>query len=115
MEDTMSEFIKGGKAEGMDLEAIAKKHGISVDIIEREHKMGIKIEHEHTPDDDIAGEIAKDHLSEFPTYYTFLSEMEAKAKKDYEAKGYAKKKAEKERAKKDSDSIKDSRLKKLFG
>ena len=111
----MTEYIAGGRAEGMDLQMIADKHGISIDIIKREHEMGVKIEHEHSPDNDIAGEIAKDHLSEFPTYYTFLEEMEAKAKKDYKAKGYARKKAEKDRETKDSEAIKDERLKKLFG
>jgi hypothetical protein len=111
----MKENIKGGMAEGMDLQDIADKHGISVDIIEREHKMGVKIEHEHSPDDDIAGEIAKDHLSEFPTYYTFLEDMESRARKDYISKGYAKKKAAKERAEKDTLDKKNTRLKELFG
>jgi hypothetical protein len=111
----MKEYIPGGKAEGMDLQGIADKHGVTLDIIEREHKAGIKIEHEHTPDANVAGEIAKDHLFEFPTYYTFLEEMESKAKKDYKAKGYAKKKAEKDRQGPDPVVIKDERLKKLFG
>jgi hemerythrin-like metal-binding domain len=39
----MKEYIPGGKAEGMDLQDIADKHGISLDIIEREHKMLVEL------------------------------------------------------------------------
>jgi hypothetical protein len=109
----MAEKIVGGKADGMTLEDIAKKHGINIDIIEREWKMGVKIEAEHSNDDDIKGEIARDHLAEFPTYYTFLEEMEAKAKKDYKAKKYGPKKQE---PKKDElNEAKAATMKKLFG
>lgn len=45
-------------------------------------EMGIKIEKEHTNNDKIAERIAKDHLAEFPTYYTYLDEMEKKAKSE---------------------------------
>ena len=114
MEKKQTEYLAGGKAEGMDLQAIADKHGIHVDVIEREHKMGVKIEHEHTPDSDVAGEIAKDHLFEFPTYYTFLEEMEAKAKKDYKAKKYGPKKKSEE-TKSEADALKAAKLKELFG
>lgn len=38
-----------------------------------ELKMGIKHEMEHTNDEEIATEIAKDHLSEDPRYYSKLS------------------------------------------
>lgn len=110
----MKEYIKGGKSEGMDCEEIAKKHGVSVELIIKQRDMGIKIEHEHTPDSDIAAEIARDHLVEFPTYYTFLEEMEAKAKKDYEEKGYGKKKSKKD-SESSADAAKQERLKQLFG
>lgn len=43
---------------------------------EKELKMGIEVEYEHTDDRDIAEGIAKDHLSEFPDYYTRLKKME---------------------------------------
>ena len=111
LEEKMKEYIKGGKSEGMDCESIAEKHGVSVESIEKQEKMGIKIEHEHTPDDNIAAEIARDHLAEFPTYYSFLEDMEAAAKKDYKAKGYGKKKEKED----DTDAAKQARLKKLFG
>jgi len=46
---------------------------------EEEIKMGIKVEKEHTDDDSIAVEIAKDHLAEIPDYYTRLKKMEDEA------------------------------------
>ena len=47
-------------------------------------EMGRKVEMEHTGDKIIATEIARDHLTEDPYYYTHLAEMELKAK--YEKK-----------------------------
>ena len=41
---------------------------------------GIGIEKEHTSNIDIATKIAKDHLTEFNSYYTTLDEMESKLK-----------------------------------
>lgn len=41
---------------------------------------GVKVEREHTPDPDLAREIAMDHLTEFPDYYTRLDRMESEAK-----------------------------------
>ena len=38
--------------------------------------MGIEVEKEHTSNTIIAKLIAKDHLSEFPDYYTRLKKME---------------------------------------
>lgn len=44
-------------------------------------KMGVKVEKEHTNNPKIAKQIAKAHLSEFPTYYTGLIKMESNLKK----------------------------------
>ena len=44
-------------------------------------RMGIKIEHEHSKSRRFAMKIAKDHLREFPNYYTYLVKMENKLKK----------------------------------
>lgn len=44
--------------------------------------MGIEIEKEHTNDEAIAKEIAKDHLAELPDYYTRLKKMEEEGKKE---------------------------------
>lgn len=49
-----------------------------------ELKMGIEIEKEHTDNEEIAKEIAKDHLSELPDYYTRLKKMEKEGEKDLE-------------------------------
>lgn len=64
--------IKGGKAD--------KKKPSDVDP--EQLKMGIKIEHEHTNDKKLAQEIAMDHLTEFPNYYTELKKMETKMEKE---------------------------------
>ena len=37
---------------------------------------GIKVEMEHTNDPEVAKAIAKDHLTEFSNYYTYLIAME---------------------------------------
>lgn len=42
------------------------------DFDQSELKMGIKIEMEHTNDGNVAREIAMDHLTEDPKYYTKL-------------------------------------------
>lgn len=61
-----TDMISGGLADNMpdsrfDSEQISK---------------GIKVELEHTHDEKIAKEIAKDHLIEHPRYYDYLEEME---------------------------------------
>lgn len=38
--------------------------------------MGMKVEMEHTKDEDVAKRIAKDHLDEIPTYYSRLKIVE---------------------------------------
>lgn len=57
--------------------------GRKANIDDKELKMGIKIEYEHTDDPIIAERIAKDHLTEIPGtgnndgYYSLLERMEA--------------------------------------
>lgn len=63
--------------EGLDrptpsVKEVADKHGVSVDEINAQLKIGIKIEQEHTTNIKQAREIALDHLSERPDYYTKL-------------------------------------------
>ena len=65
-----AEEIPGGKAEGKPTSKYDAK----------ELAEGIKVEREHTPDTNVAKEIAKDHLEEFPDYYTRLKKMEEEAK-----------------------------------
>lgn len=53
---------------------------------DEEFKKGMKVEREHTDNDDVAEDIVKDHLAEFPTkekgkgYYSELEKMEDKLK-----------------------------------
>jgi hypothetical protein len=72
------EHIKGGKAEGLSLNDIAKKHNVPVNDIKRAIKQGSKVEKEHTSKNNIAREIAKDHTVESPKYYKELAKMEKK-------------------------------------
>ena len=44
-------------------------------------RMGIKVELEHTKSKRVAAKIAKDHLREFPDYYTHLLAMEKRLSK----------------------------------
>lgn len=80
---TETNTIKGGKADKMSVEDIAKKFKVSVDKIKAQLKKGIEIEKEHTSDKEKATEIAMDHVTEFPDYYDRIEKMEKKAKKDW--------------------------------
>lgn len=82
-EETLTEAntIKGGKADKMSVKDIADKFGVTVAQINRELAMGKKVEHEHTTNMSKAIEIAMDHLTEFPDYYTRLAKMEKEAEK----------------------------------
>jgi len=68
---------KGEGEESACIEDIAAKHGVSVNEIQHQLEMGIKVETEHIDDFDIATKIATDHLNEDPHYYTKLAKMEA--------------------------------------
>jgi hypothetical protein len=74
--------IKGGKADKMSIEDIAKKHSVSVESIKSQIEMGKKIEMEHVDSEKLAEEISMDHLDEIPDYYTRLNKMEKEAKKE---------------------------------
>lgn len=75
-----TEKIKGGMSDNKSLKEIAEKHNIDIDDILKQLELGIKVEMEHTDDPNVAIEIAKDHLCEFPTYYTELDKMEQSLK-----------------------------------
>jgi hypothetical protein len=74
--------MKGGLADKMSIEDIAKKHNIPVETIIEQVEIGYEIEFEHTDDGSIALEIALDHLVEIPDYYTRLVKMEEEAKEN---------------------------------
>jgi hypothetical protein len=81
-----TEKIKGGISDNKSLKEIAQKHDVDIDDIIKELELGIKVEMEHTDDPKVAIEIAKDHLCEFPTYYTELNKMEQSLKEKEKAK-----------------------------
>ena len=60
---------------------IAKKHGVSLESIEKQLKMGIKVEGEHTSDKTAAKITALQHLDEVPDYYSKLKKVEKKSTK----------------------------------
>jgi hypothetical protein len=70
------EISKGGLADGMTIQEIADMHKVSLDAITKEFDKGVKVEMEHTDDEELAQEIAKDHLYEDPEYYTKLATIE---------------------------------------
>lgn len=78
--------IKGGMSDNKSLKEIAQKHDVDIDDILKQLELGIKVEMEHTDDPKLAIEIAKDHLCEFPTYYTELNKMEQSLKEKEKAK-----------------------------
>jgi len=70
------EKIEGGKAEGKTLEQIAEHHGVDIEDLVKQYKKGIQVEKEHTDDEKVAAEIARDHLWEMADYYDKLANME---------------------------------------
>lgn len=74
----MAEKLNGGKADGLSTSDIAKKTKSTVPTIKKVLKQGVKVEKEHTNDNKIAKEIAKDHTVESPKYYKELAKMEKK-------------------------------------
>ncbi len=89
---TFSQFLleatdpKGPIKKYMSPEEIAKKHKLSLDTINSQLKMGIKIESEHTGSKQMARMIALQHLEEFPDYYSRLKKVESKKSSVKESK-----------------------------
>lgn len=73
----VKDVLVGGKADGMMLDDIASMHGVALDHILRQAKIGISVEREHTSDYNKIIEIVKDHLYESPDYYTKLQKIES--------------------------------------
>jgi len=73
-----TEQLKGGLADNMSLKDIADKHKVDLEVLTQEFNKGIKIELEHTKNENLAKEIAMDHLMEDPKYYTNLKKVETK-------------------------------------
>lgn len=67
--------VKENIMERVDINTIAKKHGVSADLISTQIKMGTKVEMEHTDSKKVAERIATDHVLEDPRYYTKLRKV----------------------------------------
>lgn len=72
--------FKGGLSDNLTINDIANKFNVTVDSLNKELIMGIKVEMEHVNNKESAKEIAMDHLTELPNYYTELNNMEVRAK-----------------------------------
>jgi hypothetical protein len=83
----MENKLKGGKADGMTIEDIAKKHKMDVDLLKVQLENGIKVEKEHSKNESLAKEIAMDHLFETPDYYIKLKKVEPKEQTMSDASG----------------------------
>ena len=81
-----SNKLKGGKADKLTPEDIAKKFKVTTSKIQAQIRKGIKVEMEHTKDREKAREIATDHVSEFADYYDRIKKMEDKASNYWKAK-----------------------------
>lgn len=82
--DSLNEAkIKGGKGDNLSLDDIAKKFDIEISKLKRELNIGTKVEMEHTKNRTTAKDIAMDHLSEIPDYYSRLDKMEKSANKSW--------------------------------
>lgn len=75
-EEDSDETLKGGLSDNMSLGDIATKHKVDIEDLTKQFLEGLKKEKEHTKDEKEASEIAMDHLSEDPEYYTKLKKME---------------------------------------
>lgn len=80
-----SKEVKEGFKGHKSVEEIAKKHEVSPSVIQKQLEMGMKVEHEHTTDNDQAMDIALQHLDEVPNYYSKLKKVE-KVKEDWSEK-----------------------------
>jgi len=74
-----SKVLKPLQKVGSDTTGLADKENVTPkDVDKEELKKGKKVEKEHTRDQKLAEEIALDHLTEMPDYYTDLEKMEGK-------------------------------------
>jgi hypothetical protein len=71
---TEKELLKHGAGDFMSIIDIARKHGVPQHEIWNQLQDGIEIEMEHTDNPEIAKEIAMDHLTERPDYYTIVQQ-----------------------------------------
>lgn len=58
------------------VEELAAKWNVDISIVTEQLNKGIEVEKEHTTDEVVASEIARDHLNEDLYYYVKLAEVE---------------------------------------
>lgn len=68
-------FLLEQLSKGKTLEDIATLHNIDLGELKKELLMGIEVEKEHTPSEKTAFQIAMDHLTEDPKYYSKLKKI----------------------------------------
>jgi hypothetical protein len=81
-EEIMENKLVGGRADNETIKDVSKKFRVPVKYLKQQLKKGMKVESEHTNDEEKQEEIATDHLAEFPNYYEELEGVEKKLK-DY--------------------------------
>jgi len=72
---------KGAETENYPATEVGKHRDKSLETYSPDQvKIGLKIEKEHSDIPEVASQITKDHLAEFPDYYTRLVKLEKDAK-----------------------------------
>jgi hypothetical protein len=71
-QDILDKYIQSNLKSKISNESIAKKHNVSLDLVQAYLNQGIKVEMEHTPNKKIAEIIASHHLNERIDYYKKL-------------------------------------------
>lgn len=66
----------------LNVRDLMKMHNVSLDHILTQLVQGINVESEHTSNEDLAREIALDHLKEDPNYYSKLKKAELEEEKE---------------------------------
>lgn len=84
----MQEQLKPAKS----VEQISKQHKVPVSVINKEVRIGTKVEKEHTKNKNLANKIARQHVEELPNYYTKLKKMEKQVTEDHKEIASGKKK-----------------------
>jgi len=70
------DMIKGGVADYMTPQQLAKLHGVDIEVIHNALEVGKNHEMEHTEDETLAYEIALDHVHDDAFYYDKLLQMD---------------------------------------
>jgi len=82
--------LEGGIGDEMTLKKISKIHRVNLSDLVDEFSKGVNVEKEHTDELKTAMEIAMDHLSEDPNYYSKLKKIETN-EEEIEVKAVTKK------------------------